>query len=157
MTSLELPNIWWIAAGCYTLAVVSAVVPWVNAEVMMLSAVPLAGSPVQLALLVAFVTLGQMTGKSIMYWISRQTTGPRASRVQNAIDQGRELLHRHPGSALGVMLLNSTTGLPPFYIVAIAAGALNIAFGRFLAVGAVGRLIHFAVVAFVPQLVWRSL
>lgn len=157
MTGPELSNIWWIAAGCYTLAVVSAVVPWVNAEVLMLSAAPLAGSPIQLAVLVALVTLGQMTGKSIMYWISRNATRPRAPRLQNAIDRWGERLQRHPGSALGVMLLSSTIGLPPFYIVAIAAGALNVAFGRFLAVGAVGRLVHFALLAFVPQLIWRNL
>jgi len=156
MTGLELPNIWWIAAGYYTLAVVSAVVPWVNAEVAMLSAVPLAGSPTQLAVLVALVTLGQMTGKSIMYWLSRNATRPRAPRLQDAIDRWREHLQRHPRSALGVVLISSTIGLPPFYIVAIAAGALNVAFGRFLAVGTAGRLVHFAVLALVPQLVWRN-
>jgi len=157
MTGLELPNIWWIAAGCYTLAVVSAVVPWVNAEVMMLSAVPLAGSSMQLAVLVALVTLGQMTGKTIIYWTSRNATRPRAPRLQNAIEGWREHLQRHPRSALGIVLVSSIIGLPPFYIVSIAAGALNVAFGRFFAVGAAGRLVHFAVLAFVPRLVWRSL
>ena len=156
MPDLELPNIWWIALGCYTLAVVSAVVPWVNAEVVMLSAVPLAGSPYQLGALVAFVTLGQMTGKTIVYWASRNATRPRAPRVQEAIDRWRQRLHRHPGSALGVMLVSATLGLPPFYIVAIAAGALNVAFGRFLAVGTFGRLVHFTLLAFIPQLVWRT-
>ena len=156
MTGPELPNLWWIAAACFTLAVVSAVVPWVNAEVVMFSAVPLAGSPIRLAVLVALVTIGQMTGKSIMYWISRNATRPRSPRLQNAIDRWQERLQRHPGSALGVMLISATIGLPPFYIVAIAAGALHVAFGRFLAVGTVGRLVHFALLAFVPQLVWRS-
>jgi membrane protein YqaA with SNARE-associated domain len=157
MMGLELPNIWWIAAGYYTLAVVSAVVPWVNAEVVMLSAVPLARSPIQLGVLVALVTLGQMTGKSIMYWISRNATRPRAPHLQNAINRWRDRLQRHPRSALGVMLISSTIGLPPFYLVAMAAGALNVAFGRFLAVGTVGRLVHFALLAFVPRLVGRNL
>ena len=156
MMGLELPNIWWIALGCYAIAVVSAVVPWVNAEVVMLSAVPLAGSPYQLGALVTLVTLGQMTGKAIMYWVSRNATRPRAPRLQDAIDRWRERLHQHPGSALGVMLVSSTLGFPPFYIVAIAAGALNVAFGRCLAVGTAGRLIHFALLAFLPQLLWRN-
>lgn len=156
MTGCEFTNIWCVALGCYTLAVVSAVVPWVNAEVLMLSAVPLAGSPYQLGVLVSVVTLGQMTGKSIMYWVSRKATRPRAKRLQDAIDRWRERLHSHPRSALGVMLASSTLGVPPFYIVAIAAGALNVAFSRFLAVGMTGRLIHFALVAFLPQLLWRN-
>lgn len=155
MTAPELPNTCWIAAGLYALAVVSAVVPWVNAEVVMLSAVPLAQSPIHLGVLVALVTLGQMTGKSAMYWISRTTTRPRAPRLQNAIDRWRDHLHRRPRSALGVMLISSTVGVPPFYVVAVAAGALHIGFGRFLTVGTIGRLAHFALVAFVPQLIGR--
>lgn len=157
MTGLDLSNIWLIAAAYYTIAVVSAVAPWVNGELVMLSAAPLAGSPVQLAMLVVLVTLGQMTGKTIMYWLSRNATRPRTPRLQNAIEACRERLQRRPRSALGVMLLSSTIGLPPFYLVAIAAGALNVSFGRFLAVGTVGRLVHFAVVAYVPELLWRSL
>jgi membrane protein YqaA with SNARE-associated domain len=155
VTGPELPSIWWIASGCYAIAVVSAIVPWVNAEVVMLSAAPLARTQVQLAALVALVTLGQRTGKSIMYWISRKAARPRAPRVQQAIDRWQERFQRHPGSALGVMAISSTVGLPPFYVVAIAAGALHVPFGRFLAVGTAGRLVHFALLALVPQLVWR--
>ena len=155
MTGMEFHNLWWIAAGYYALAVVSALVPWVNAEVIMLSAVPLAGSPSRLALLVGLVTLGQMTGKATIYWIARHAVRPQAPRLQRAIDRWREPLERRPQLALGVMLLSSTVGLPPLYIITLAAGALHVAFGRFLAVGTVGRLLHFAVLAFVPQLIWR--
>ena len=77
MPGLESSNLWWIAAGGYALALVSAMVPWVNAEVAM-------------------------------------------------------------------------------HIVAMTAGALDVAFGRFLVVGTFGRLVHFGLVAFIPQLVWRT-
>ena len=154
---MDLHNLWWIGGGYYALAVVSALVPWVNAEVLMLSAIPQARSPVQLALLVSLVTLGQMTGKATMYWIARKAVRPQSARLQQVIDRWREPLERRPQLALGVMLLSATFGLPPFYIITLAAGTFQIAFGRFLAVGTVGRLLHFAVLAFVPQLVWRSL
>jgi membrane protein YqaA with SNARE-associated domain len=55
------------------------------------------------------------------------------------------------------MLLSAVFGLPPFYLVSIAAGMLGVAFGRFLAIGIVGRLIHFGTIAFVPHLAWRGL
>lgn len=152
-----MPDIWWVVAGYYALAVLSAVLPWVNAEVVMLSAASMAGSSLQLVALVAVVTLGQMTGKSAMYWLSRSAILPRTPRLQSAIASWRERLQHRPGSVLGVMFASSTLGFPPFYIVAIAAGALDIAFTRFLAVGLFGRLIHFAVLAFVPQLLWRGL
>jgi membrane protein YqaA with SNARE-associated domain len=141
----------------FALAMVSAVVPWVNAEVVMLSAVPLAGSNAQLAGLVGLVTLGQMTGKSIMYWASRMAAGRRVPRLQAAIDRWRDRFRDRPASAFGVMFLSSVVGFPPFYVVSMVAGALNVAFASFFAIGCIGRLIHFTLVAFAPELVRRSL
>lgn len=149
-------NIWWVAAGYYTLAVLSAVLPWVNAELVMLSAVPLAGSFLQLGALVGVVTAGQMTGKAAMYWIGRYTSRPPGPRLQTILGRWQERLERCPRSALGVTFVSSIVGIPPFYVVAMAAGALNMAFSRFLAVGVLGRLIHFGVVAFVPHFTWRG-
>ncbi len=150
-------NIWWVAAGYYSIAVLSAVLPWVNAELVMLSAVPLAGSPLRLGVLVGVVTAGQMTGKAVMYWIARRTNRPHGPVLQRILGRWRERLQRNPRSALVVTLVSSIVGIPPFYLVAMAAGALNVAFSRFLAVGTLGRLIHFTVVAFVPHFTWRGL
>ncbi len=156
-----------LSATYFGLAVVSALVPWVNAEVLMLSAVPLAGSRTKLAWLVALVTLGQMTGKSAMYWISRRSTersgaasakaGLRWKKMQATIERWRDLFVRRPGAALGITLISAIAGVPPFYAVSIAAGALRVAFGPFVAIGTLGRLIHFTLVAFIPDLVRRSL
>jgi membrane protein YqaA with SNARE-associated domain len=155
MAGLE-PHIWWLAGGCYLLALVSALVPWVNAEVLMLAALPFARSPLHLALLVALMTLGQMTGKSAMYWCSRRAALRPTLRMRNTMTRWTARLDRHPRWALGVVLVSSAVGIPPFYIVSIVAGALNIAFGRFLVVGTLGRLVHFAALALVPQLIGRT-
>ena len=150
-------NVWAAAIGYYGLAVISAVVPWVNAEVLMISAVPFAGSRSALAALVMAVSAGQMTGKALMYWVSRTSTRRRSPRLQSAIDRWQARLQQRPRSALVVTFVSALVGVPPFYIVSVAAGALGVAFGRFLAVGAAGRLIHFTVVAFVPELLRRTL
>jgi membrane protein YqaA with SNARE-associated domain len=150
-------NIWWVATGYYGLAVLSAVLPWVNGELVMLSAVPLAGSPRQLGALVSVVTAGQMTGKAAMYWIARRTPRPHGSRFQRVLERWRERFQHSPRSALGLTFISSIIGIPPFYLVAMAAGALNVAFGRFLVVGTLGRLIHFGIVAFLPHFTWRGL
>jgi len=152
-----MPDFWWIASGYFGLALVSAVLPWVNAELLMLSAVPLAGSPTQLGMLVGAVTAGQMSGKATMYWMARSTTRPLGPRLQLALDRWRARLERRPGSALAVTFVSSTTGLPPFYLVSMVAGTLRMAFGRYLAVGLLGRLLHFGIVAFLPHLAWRGL
>ena len=155
MTGLE-PHFWWMAGGCYMLALVSALVPWVNAEVLMLAALPFARSPLHLALLVSLMTLGQMTGKSAMYWCSRRAALRPTLRMRHAMARWKARLDRHPRSALGLVLVSAAVGIPPFYMVSIVAGALNIAFGRFLVVGTFGRLVHFAALALAPQVIGRT-
>lgn len=149
-------NLWWTAAAYYGLAVTSALVPWVNAELIMLSAVPLAETQAQLGLLAGVVTLGQMTGKGAMYWVARRAHGTRAARLEPLIARWRQRFAEHPGSAHGVVLLSSAIGFPPFYLVSMMAGAFHMAFGRFFAIGLFGRLVHFSAVAFAPHLAWRA-
>ncbi|MGH9256994.1 MAG: VTT domain-containing protein [Vicinamibacterales bacterium] len=150
------PNLWSAVLGYYALAIVSAVLPWVNAELLMISAIPLAGSRGGLVALVVAVSAGQMTGKAFMYWASRTSTRPHSPRVQGAVDRWRARLQQRPRSVLAVTFLSALVGIPPFFVVSVVAGALGMAFPRFLAVGTAGRVMHFAVVACVPQLMWRT-
>ena len=147
----------WIVAVYYPLAVTSAVLPWVNAELLMLSAVPLAENPSGLATLVCVVTAGQMTGKGAMFWIARLSQGSRRGRFESILGRWQTRLVRRPRSTVAVVLVSAVVGLPPFYVVSMAAGALGVAFGRFLAIGSLGRLIHFGAIAFVPHLMWGGL
>ena len=57
----------WAALACLALAFLSAVVPWINAEILVLSLPAFAHGPLQLALLVGIVTVGQMAGKCVVY------------------------------------------------------------------------------------------
>ena len=143
-------NLCLVAVGYYGAAIVSAVAPWVNAEVLMLSAIPYAGSSRALVILVLAVSAGQMTGKAVTYWIARRSTRTRTPRVQAALDRWEARMRHRPRAALAITFASALVGIPPFFIVSMAAGALQVAFGRFLAVGAAGRLLHFAVVAFLP-------
>lgn len=150
-------GLWSTALGYYAAAIVSAVVPWVNGELLMISAVPLVATRPALAALVVAVTAGQMTGKTLMYWVSRKSARPRSARVQCSIERWRARLQQRPRSVLALIFLSALIGIPPFFIVSVAAGAIGLAFPRFLAVGAAGRLAHFTVVAFVPEFVARML
>jgi len=49
-----------------------------------------------------------------------------------------------------VLAISSTVGLPPFYLVALAAGALKIGFRTFCIMGLVGRTLRFGVIAAIP-------
>ena len=150
------------AAGCYGAAVASALVPWINAELLMLAAMPLALTHDALAPLVVIFTLGQMTGKSAMYWLGHRSAKReggrlRVPRLRAAVERWRERFERHPKSALACVFVSAALGFPPFYAVSIAAGSFHMAFGRFLAVGGLGRLIHFAVLALIPVVAGRTL
>jgi membrane protein YqaA with SNARE-associated domain len=150
------PSVWPSAVAYFGLAIVSAVLPWVNAELLMISAVPLVASRSALAALVIAVAAGQMTGKTLMYWASRRSVHPRSPLVQRGIDRWRLRLQRRPQSAVAIIFLSALVGIPPFFIVSVAAGALGVAVRRFLVAGAVGRLAHFTIVAFVPDILWRT-
>src|SRR5262245_50439856 len=156
MSIADLHNLGWILSGCYVMAIVSALLPWVNAEVLTLSASPFATSRWELSGIVLAVALGQMTGKSVTYWLSRSAAVSGTSRLQRSVERWGARVQHRPCYAMSLMFLSAVFGIPPFYVVAVAAGALRFAFGPFLAVGTVGRLLHFGIVAFVPQLLWRA-
>ena len=157
MFPFEGSTVSWLIVSWYLASVVSALVPWVNAEVLMLSALPLATTNDRLTLLVLAVTLGQMTGKSVMYWLSRGATGAGVQRLRAGMERWRDRFEERPRSACTLVFASAAIGLPPFYAVSIAAGAFKLSFGRFLAFGSAGRLLHFAALALVPHIIWRGL
>lgn len=159
----------WLMAGAFGGAIVSALVPWVNAEVLLLSALPLASSTGEVAGLVVAMTLGQMAGKSALYWtamrsgtrishwVPRSTTTQKVGRFRDALERLQLRIGQRTRSAVTLVLASAVIGVPPFYLVSVAAGACRLAFGWFLAAGLCGRLVHFALVACVPHLLWREL
>ena len=52
----------WILVTCFGTSILTALLPWMNAEVMLLSATPFVASQSAVMTLVAVVTAGQMTG-----------------------------------------------------------------------------------------------
>jgi membrane protein YqaA with SNARE-associated domain len=143
----------WLLAASYGGAVVSAVIPWVNAELMLLAALPLATADHVVGALVVVVALGQMTGKSGMYWLARGATRLPAPRMEVAVRAVRTRLERHPRSAVVLVLVSAVFGVPPFYVMSVAAGSAGLPFARFAVAGGVGRLVHFGLLAFLPAVV----
>jgi membrane protein YqaA with SNARE-associated domain len=156
MTFFDSTTTCWLLLGCLGGAFVSALVPWMNAEVMLLAALPLAVTHRASLPLVVVVTLGQMVGKSVMYWLSCRATGA-SGRTPTAMERWRERFEQHPRSAVAIVGLSALAGVPPFYLVSVLAGTLRLSFTAFLAVGSLGRLAHFGLLAAAPQLAQRWL
>jgi membrane protein YqaA with SNARE-associated domain len=141
------------------LSFVSAIVPWINAEAIVLALPAVAHSPAQLAGLVGIVTIGQMAGKCIVYFAGRRglalserseskgaRIGPPAMAERMARWQARAAAS--PSGAIALLAFSSVVGIPPFYLMSAIAGAVGMHLGWFLVAGTTGRLIRFSALAF---------
>jgi len=133
-------------------AVVSAVVPAVNAEVVLLAAS--AALPLRYAwVLVVAATLGQMVGKVAMFYGGRGVKFLQRGRLKAKVDALGELMRHRNGATGWFVLTSAATGLPPFYIVSVASGLTGVPVTQFAVLGTLGRFIRFAVVVMFPQAV----
>lgn len=137
--------------SCFLLSIGSALMPWLNGEVLLLSFSVFATSRLQLALLVLLASTGQMSGKCILYWLSRRTIPIKKGRLGNSMNLWKERLERSPSKTIGIVFVSALTGIPPFYVITILSGAFRLHFGRFIAIGIFGRLLHFGVLILIPQ------
>ncbi len=145
---------WLLAiAGCFLLAVVSAIFPWVAAEAVLVAFLALSHSVTESLAIVVILSAGQMAGKAMVFWGARrgQTWKGRGS---GPVERWRARLTASSGRASLIVLASSLLGFPPFFLVTIAAGAFEVDFGRFMAAGLAGRLVRFAILA-LPQTLAR--
>lgn len=173
----------WSVLSCFGLAVVSALLPWVNGELVLLAFAASAPDMPHLLALVIAATAGQVVGKSTMFLLARHAaarTGaslvgpeddaqggvahgtegtPRPSTTaRRTLERWRAYGRRSPRALTGLLLVSATVGLPPFYLLAVVAGGLGVGFTRFVTVAVIGRFLHFGGIALVPALfksVWQ--
>lgn len=136
--------------SCYGLAVASAVLPWLNAEVMVLAMARLAPSPAGLAAIAVLATAGQVTGKAFVYWAARRAADAGASHLPASVEAWQARATSRSTHPFAWALVSAVVGVPPLYVVTLLAGAAKLSFPRFLCVAATGRLVHFAVLVLGP-------
>ncbi len=138
--------------ACFGLSIVSALVPWVNGEALLLSLAVWAPTPFALGAMVLLASLGQMVGKCVLYWGGRGSLRLNKGRAAKLIAAWNERLTSSPGRASLVVFVSSTVGIPPFYVITILAGALHLGFGRFVGIGLCGRVVRFGLLVLIPRL-----
>jgi membrane protein YqaA with SNARE-associated domain len=138
-------------ATAFGLAYVSALVPLVNAEVLVLTYAALAGPGRTGALIVAaVVAAGQMVGKCTLWAMGRGAAKIPRARQQRAIDRWGERFSRTPRAVMLFVFTSAFSGFPPFYAVSVLAGTFRVNLVAFFVVGLVGRFLRFAVLALFP-------
>lgn len=130
----------------FVATVVSGVVPLVNAEVVVVAAaaaVPTAVVPV----VVAVSTAGQMLTKTWLFALARWAPRRLPARGRAGLERAGARLARSRGAAGSVVFTSAAIGLPPFYGVSLASGALGMRTSAFVLSGTAGRSVRFGVLA----------
>jgi membrane protein YqaA with SNARE-associated domain len=142
--------------GSFGVGFVSGLLPAVNTEAYLLTVASLAPREV-VPFAVVFVTAGQMAAKACVYLAGRGALSGWLVRAQGArLTALRDRFAGMQGRASTLLFSSAVFGVPPFYVMSLAAGSLRYSLSRFLLVGAGGRLIRFAAVVALPPLL-RSL
>jgi membrane protein YqaA with SNARE-associated domain len=134
-----------ILVGLFAGCLVSGLLPLVNAELLVVAAA--AAVPVgQLPLIALVAAIGQMVTKTSLYGVARWAPTRLGPRARALLDRASAQASRR-GSAVGTTIFASAlSGVPPFYGVSLAAGALGVRTGTFVISGLAGRLGRFALI-----------
>jgi membrane protein YqaA with SNARE-associated domain len=137
----------WVAT--LAAAFLSGFVPLVNIEAYLLGAAALVpGAPPLLVIVPA--ALGQMAAKAVLFLGGRGLIGLPLRIRERALAVSVHLgTRRRPA----LVFTSALTGLPPFYVVSVAAGMLSFRPGSFLLAGLAGRLLRFGAVFALPGFV----
>jgi membrane protein YqaA with SNARE-associated domain len=131
-------------------SLVSAFVPLVNSELLLLTSVALA-PPALLLPMVASVTAGQMAGKVALYLAGQGVLALPFARQSARVQRVLAGLDQYRTTSGTLVFASASMGLPPFYAVAIASGVARIGMARFLVLGGTGRFLRFAAIAMLPR------
>lgn len=146
-----------IYGGTLLVCFVGGLIPIINAELWLIAIAVSLASPAPLPLVVALAVIGQMTAKSLLYVGARGALDLAPGRYQTAVARARGRIVAWRRKPLVVLWLSATVGLPPYYLIALCAGALEIRFRAFLLAGLVGRTLRFGTVVVVARAGWSLL
>ena len=138
--------------GSVVIGFVSGLVPVVNSEIYLLAVSTLAGKPALLPV-AALTSLGQMLGKTLLFYAGRGVIKIPTRKYENKMEAVKRKFEQWQHKTDLFIFLSAFAGFPPFYIVSVVGGAMNINFARFFVAGIIGRTIRFAVIVYFPQLV----
>lgn len=130
------------AVACFA----GGILPWISGEAVVAGATVLLPPPV-LPLLVVACALGQLAAKASIYGLARWAPTRLPRRARSALDRARRLLEGSAARVAVVLFLSGATGMPPFYLVTLAAGTVAVPPALFLGASGAGVLARYAVIA----------
>jgi membrane protein YqaA with SNARE-associated domain len=147
MVSTMVPE---ILGGLLIGTAVSGVVPLINAELLVVGAV-VAAPHIGIPAISLVSATGQMLTKTGLFLAARWAPHrlPRGARV--ALERAAAAVAARGAAISSLVFTSALTGLPPFFGVSLAAGALGVRARSFVASGGIGRIVRFAVIGWAAR------
>jgi len=143
---------WEILGGLLVGTVVSGVVPIVNAELLVAGAA-VAAPGVGVVLLAMVSAVGQMISKTLLFSVARWAPARLPVKAREQLERASRAVERRGGAASSMVFTSAAVGLPPFYGISLAAGALGMRLRTFVVSGGIGRLLRFGALAWAARYV----
>lgn len=139
-------------ATAFAMGLLLGAIPVGASEAIALAAGALPSTQLRVAVVVA-LTAGHVAGKGLWYWLG--TLGARVTqpRLRAWVERAHALAERHPTVGWSVTASSAIVSVPPFHLMAVAAGVVRAPVVPFFAVAFAGRLIRFGLLASFPPLV----
>ena len=134
-----------LVAGAFGACLLSGVAPWISGE-MVVAAGALALPPRWIGPLVAAAALGQAIGKLALFALARRCPERLPPRMRDAIDRiARGVSAR--ATAPTTVFVGAAVGLPPLYLLTLAAGVAGTPAARFALPALAGSALRYGAVA----------
>lgn len=143
---------WWTAVlSAFWIGLLLGALPAGAAEAIALATAAIPSVHLRAWVLIVF-TAGHILGKVLWYLLGRLGSRIKQPWLRKGVDSARALAKRHPNVGIGLAVSSSTLSLPPFHLMAVAAGIVQTPPLPFFVVAYLGRLLRFATIAAFPAL-----
>lgn len=132
----------------------SALIPVVNIEMFLIAAAAIASGSYPVWTLGVVAGFGQMGGKCILYWSGGAAANSRAGRKfspERTEALRRRMRAMNPWVLSGFSFVSALTGVPPFFLVSVLAGVIEMKFWQFLLTGLSGRVLRLVAIVTFPH------
>ena len=154
MEALDLVQGGWYV-GTFLYCLVAGLVPFLSSEAFLLW-LAVSAPREHLWALLGTACLAQMLGKSVVFAAGRGAVRLPVARDSARLESVRRRIADRRGRGSWLAFASALTGVPPFYWLTLAGGALGWRFAPFFLAGLAGRVLRFSAVMFLPQNVERG-
>lgn len=134
-----------IYAGTFVVCFLAGLIPLINCELWLLAVTLMVASPAPLPLVVVLAAAGQMAAKLLLYLAAKGVIELPTGRFAAKVEKARAKVQKWKDRPRWVLWASSILGLPPFYVISLLAGVLEIRLRTFLMIGMTGRVLRFGV------------